>query len=61
MAEIKYIQGNIFDSSMMTIVNTGPGGVDAPLTLGDVVEMNMTNQEPRYLVDLWFSNRKITV
>jgi hypothetical protein len=52
MAEIKYIQGNIFDSSMMTIVNTGPGGVDAPLTLGDVVEMNMTNQEPRYLVDL---------
>ena len=33
-------------------VNTGPGGVDAPVTLGEVAEMNMTNQEPRYFEDL---------
>ena len=41
------IFGNSIDD-----VNTGPGGVDAPLTLGDVVEMNMTNQEPRFFEDL---------
>ena len=31
---------------------TGPGGIDIPVTLGEVVEMNMTNQEPRYFEDL---------
>ena len=33
-------------------VNTGPGGVDVPVTLGEVAEMNMTNQEPRFFEDL---------
>ena len=33
-------------------VNTGQGGVDVPVTLGEVAEMNMTNQEPRYFEDL---------
>ena len=33
-------------------VNTGPGGVDASVTLGEVAEMNMTNQDPRFLEDL---------
>ena len=41
------IFGNSIDD-----VNTGPGGVDAPLAFGDVVEMNMTNQEPRFFEDL---------
>ena len=31
---------------------TGPGDLDIPVTLGEVVEMNMTNQEPRYFEDL---------
>ena len=33
-------------------VNTGPGGFDVPFTLGEVAEMNMTNQEPRFFEDL---------
>ncbi len=33
-------------------VNTGPGGIDIPVTLGEVAEMNMTNQEPRFFEDL---------
>ena len=33
-------------------INTGPGGVDVPVTLGEVAEMNMTNQEPRLFEDL---------
>ena len=33
-------------------VNSGPGGVDVPVTLGEVAEMNMTNQEPRLFEDL---------
>ena len=33
-------------------VNSGPGGVDVPVTLGEVAEMNMTNQEPRFFEDL---------
>ena len=33
-------------------IDTIPGGVGAPLTLGEVAEMNMTNQEPRYFEDL---------
>ena len=41
------ISGNSIDD-----VNTGPRGIDTPLTLGDVVEMNMTNQEPRFFEDL---------
>ena len=41
------IFGNLIDD-----VNTGPGGVDEPVTLGEVAEMNMTNQEPRYFEDL---------
>ena len=41
------IFGNLIDD-----VNTGPGGVDVPVTLGEVAEMNMTNQEPRFFEDL---------
>ena len=41
------ILGNAIDD-----VTTGPGGVDEPVTLGEVAEMNMTNQEPRYFEDL---------
>jgi hypothetical protein len=41
------ILGNTIDD-----VTTGPGGVDEPVTLGEVAEMNMTNQEPRYFEDL---------
>ena len=41
------IFGNTFDD-----ITTGPGGVDLPVTLGELAEMNMTNQEPRYLEDL---------
>ena len=33
-------------------VNTGTGGIDIPVTLGEVAEMNMTNQEPRFFEDL---------
>ena len=33
-------------------LDTIPGGVDAPVTLGEVAEMNMTNQDPRFLEDL---------
>jgi len=33
-------------------VNTGPGGIDTPLTLGELVEMNITNQDPRFFEDL---------
>ena len=38
------IFGNTFDD-----ISTNPGGVDVPVTLGEVAEMNMTNQEPRFL------------
>ena len=41
------IFGNSIDE-----IDTIPGGVDAPVTLGEVTEMNMTNQEPRYFEDL---------
>ena len=41
------IFGNLIDD-----VNTGPEGVDVPVTLGEVAEMNMTNQEPRFFEDL---------
>ena len=41
------IFGNTFDD-----ISTGPGGVDVPVTLGEVAEMNMTNQEPRFFEDL---------
>ena len=41
------ILGNAIDD-----VTTGPGDVDEPVTLGEVAEMNMTNQEPRYFEDL---------
>ena len=41
------IFGNLIDD-----VNTGAGGVDVPVTLGEVAEMNMTNQEPRFFEDL---------
>ena len=41
------ILGNSIDD-----LSSGPGGLEIPLTLGEVAEMNMTNQEPRYLVDL---------
>ena len=33
-------------------LDTIPGGVDTPVTLGEVAEMNMTNQEPRFFGDL---------
>ena len=33
-------------------VNAGPGSVDVPVTLGEVAEMNMTNQDPRFFEDL---------
>ena len=41
------IFGNYIDD-----IDTIPPGVDAPVTLGEVAEMNMTNQEPRYFEDL---------
>ena len=41
------IFGNTFDD-----ITTGPGGVDVPVTLGEVAEINMTNQEPRFFEDL---------
>ena len=41
------ILGNAIDD-----LTTGPAGVDVPVTLGEVVDMNMTNQEPRYFEDL---------
>ena len=41
------IFGNTFDD-----ITTGPGGVDLPVTLGELAEMNMTNQEPRFFEDL---------
>mgnify|MGYP001214141348 CR=1 FL=1 len=41
------ILGNSIDN-----LSTGPGGIDIPVTLGEIVEMNMTNQEPRYFEDL---------
>ena len=41
----------IFGNSMDDL-STGPGGIDVPVTLGEVVEMNMTNQEPRNFEDL---------
>tara|TARA_B100000530_G_scaffold102954_1_gene63730 strand:- start:61 stop:417 length:357 start_codon:yes stop_codon:yes gene_type:complete len=41
------ILGNAIDD-----VTNGPEGVDEPVTLGEVAEMNMTNQEPRYFEDL---------
>ena len=41
------IFGNFIDD-----IDTIPGGVDAPVTLGEIAEMNMTNQEPRYFEDL---------
>ena len=33
------IFGNTFDD-----ISTGPGGIDVPVTLGEVAEMNITNQ-----------------
>ena len=33
-------------------LSTGPGGIDIPVTLGEVAEMNMTNQPPRNFKDL---------
>ena len=33
-------------------ISTGPSGIDIPVTLGEIAEMNMTNQEPRYFEDL---------
>ena len=41
------IFGNLIDD-----IDTIPGGVDAHVTLGEVAEMNMTNQEPRFFEDL---------
>ena len=41
------IFGNTFDD-----ITTGPGGLDLPVTLGELTEMNMTNQEPRFFEDL---------
>ena len=41
------ILGNAIDD-----LTTGPGGVEAPITLGEVSEMNMTNQKPRFFEDL---------
>tara|TARA_Y100000816_G_scaffold272853_1_gene238646 strand:- start:149 stop:505 length:357 start_codon:yes stop_codon:yes gene_type:complete len=41
------ILGNSIDD-----LATSPGGIDIPVTLGEVVEMNMTNQEPRFFEDL---------
>ena len=41
------ILGNSIDD-----LATGPEGIDIPVTLGEIVEMNMTNQEPRYFEDL---------
>ena len=44
-------EGLIFGNSIDEI-GTIPEGVDAPVTLGEVAEMNMTNQEPRFFEDL---------
>ena len=41
------IFGNTFDD-----INTGPDGIEFPITLVELYEMNMTNQEPRYFEDL---------
>ena len=41
------ILGNAIDD-----LTTGLGGVEAPITLGEVSEMNMTNQELRFFEDL---------
>ena len=41
----------ILGNSIDDLAN-GPGGIDIPVTLGEVVEMNMTNQEPRHFEDL---------
>lgn len=41
------IFGNSIDD-----VNAGPEGIDVPVTLGEVAEMNMTNQESRFFEDL---------
>jgi len=41
------ILGNSIDD-----LSSGPGGLEIPLTLGEVAEMNMTNQEPRFFEDL---------
>ena len=41
------ISGNSIDD-----LTTAPGGVDVPVTLGEIAEMNMTNQEPRFFEDL---------
>ncbi len=41
------ILGNSIDD-----LSAGPGGIDVPVTLGEVVEMNITNQEPRNFEDL---------
>ena len=41
------ILGNAIDD-----LTTGPGGVDVPVTLGEVAEMNMTNQKPRFFEEL---------
>ena len=41
------IFGNSIDD-----VNAGPEGIDVPVTLGEVAEMNITNQESRFFEDL---------
>ena len=42
------IFGNTFDD-----ISSGPGGIEVPVTLGELYEMNMTNQPPtRFFEDL---------
>ena len=41
------IFGNSIDD-----LSTAPNGIDIPVTLGEVAEMNMTNQPPRHFEDL---------
>ena len=42
------IFGNTFDD-----ITSGPGGIEVPITLGELYEMNMTNQPPtRFFEDL---------
>ena len=42
------IFGNTFDD-----ITSGPGGIEVPITLGELYEMNITNQPPtRFFEDL---------
>ena len=42
------IFGNTFDD-----ITSGPDGIEVPITLGELYEMNMTNQPPtRFFEDL---------